>query len=299
MKTKVALWLTLLSFLFLVLAANPLDVVIDEIARPVKAAYAANGLKTRAVVINEIAWMGGKASSSDEWIELYNNTWQAIDLKGWALYEAGGEVLIEPLTGVIEAKNYYLLERTNDETVPGIPASQEPSGWGGYGLKNTGEYLILEDKAGQAIDEINAQGGWFAGDNETKQTMERKNPLLPGNQPESWQSSQLPGGTPKTKNSPGQPTEQLTESGSLSASAEGEELKGEETEEVEEKILEGSHPQRNGRGLAAIGRQAPEVLGFLTFLLLGLGVATSASLIALWSKKKWFTKKIEAGRKLS
>ncbi|GAI09939.1 unnamed protein product, partial [marine sediment metagenome] len=79
------------------------------------------------VVINEIAWMGTATNSADEWIELYNNANQDINLGGWGLYEAGGETLIEPLTGVIKAKSYYLIERTDNTTIRDIPASQEPS----------------------------------------------------------------------------------------------------------------------------------------------------------------------------
>ncbi|MCJ7511903.1 MAG: lamin tail domain-containing protein, partial [Anaerolineales bacterium] len=38
-----------------------------------------------AVWINEVAWAGTLASSSDEWIELYNPGSEAIDLSGWRL----------------------------------------------------------------------------------------------------------------------------------------------------------------------------------------------------------------------
>ena len=37
------------------------------------------------VVINEVAWGATAASSYDEWMELYNNTGNAIDLTGWRL----------------------------------------------------------------------------------------------------------------------------------------------------------------------------------------------------------------------
>lgn len=154
-----------------------------------------------SVVINEIAWMGTKTNSSDEWIELYNNTEQAISLKNWGLYEAGGKTLIEPLLGIIEPKSYYLIERTDDTTINDILASQKPSGWGGYGLKNTGEHLRLLDQNSVIIDEINCSAQWFSGDNKTKQTMERINPQLTGNNPENWQTSAKPGGTPKAQNS--------------------------------------------------------------------------------------------------
>ena len=37
------------------------------------------------VIINEIAWMGGISSANDEWIELYNNTESPINLEEWLL----------------------------------------------------------------------------------------------------------------------------------------------------------------------------------------------------------------------
>lgn len=153
------------------------------------------------VIINEIAWMGTETNASDEWIELSNNSNQDINLEDWGLYEAGGEILIEPLTGVIKAKSYYLIERTDDNTLPDLEASQPPTSWAGHGLNNNGEHLQLLDNNLNIIDEVNCQEGWFAGDNETKRTMERKNSLLAGNNPENWQTSQNAGGTPKAKNS--------------------------------------------------------------------------------------------------
>jgi len=161
------------------------------------------------VVINEICWMGTKTSSADEWIELYNKTNQDINLDGWGLYKEGGKTLIEPLTGTIKAKSYYLIERTDDSTISNIPASQEPSSWGGYGLKNSGEHLQLLDQNSAIIDEINCIDGWFAGDNSTKATMERRDSLVTGNNPKNWQTSKNPGGTPKTENSLGKTDTEL------------------------------------------------------------------------------------------
>jgi len=166
------------------------------------------------IVINEIAWMGTKANSSDEWLELYNNTNQTISLEGWGLYEGGGETLIEPLTGTIEVKSYYLIERTNDATINNILANQEPSSWGGYGLKNSGEHLQLLNQNSLIIDEVDCLAGWFAGEaSPDYKTMERKNPQTSGSDPSNWATNNgsiINGkdaegnpinGTPKAKNS--------------------------------------------------------------------------------------------------
>ncbi len=46
------------------------------------------------VVINEIAWMGTKESQYGEWIELYNDASEVVDLAGGGLYEDGGKTVI-------------------------------------------------------------------------------------------------------------------------------------------------------------------------------------------------------------
>lgn len=138
------------------------------------------------VVINEIAWMGTEASPSDEWLELYNNSDQTIDLEGWGIYEAAGETLIEPLTGMIGPKSFYLIERGNENTVSDIPADQPPTSWSGYGLHNDGEHLQLIGNLGNIIDAIDCSQGWSAGSSSTYSSMERINPLSSGNDPNNW-----------------------------------------------------------------------------------------------------------------
>ena len=149
-----------------------------------------------SVIINEISWMGTKESYNNEWIELFNNTDSPLGLDHWSLKTTDGTPKIN-LAGTIPSLGYYLLERTDDNTVPNITADQIYIGV----LNNNGEYLKLFDSQNNLIDEVNCVQGWFEGDNSAKQTMERKSPQLPGNNPENWQTSQNPGGTPRAKNS--------------------------------------------------------------------------------------------------
>ena len=141
------------------------------------------------IVINEIAWMGSTVLGNDEWIELYNNTENSINLDGWQLVTQDGTPKIN-LSGTIPANGFYLLERTNDDTVPGISADKIYTG----ALGNNGENLKLYDNLNNIVDEVNCSEKWLAGDNAAKQTMERKTD-------NNWQTSQNSGGTPKTQNS--------------------------------------------------------------------------------------------------
>jgi hypothetical protein len=166
------------------------------------------------VIINEIAWMGNKISYADEWIELYNNTDSQINLAGWKLVSQDGVPEIN-LTGTIPGYGFYLLERTDDNTVPNVLADQIYSG----ALGNNGETLYLYDESQNLIDSVNCSSGWFGGDNKTKQTMERINSTASGDNPSNWQTSQNPGGTPKAKNTSVKISQ--PESGSRSTSTEG------------------------------------------------------------------------------
>lgn len=143
------------------------------------------------ILINEIAWMGSANSANDEWIELLNKTDKNIDLLGWILKSSDDKIKIL-LKGKILGSEFYLLERTDDNSVPNIKADLIYRG----ALNNKGADLVLYDNLGNIVDGANYSSGWPEGDNTTKQTTER----LDVN---AWQTSKSPNGTPRTQNSLG------------------------------------------------------------------------------------------------
>lgn len=132
---------------------------------------------TGHVVINEVAWMGTGADYRDEWLELHNTSDRDLDLAGWSIVAADGTPDIS-LSGVISAHGYFLLERTDDDPVSDVPADLVYTG----AMENDpdADTLTLYDDTGQVIDTAKGDGGtWAAGDNATKRTMERIDPLAP------------------------------------------------------------------------------------------------------------------------
>jgi hypothetical protein len=130
----------------------------------------------QSVFINEIAWAGTLASSSDEWIELHNPGSTSIELSGWILSD--GVDLNIALSGSLAAHSFYLLERSDDSTIIDITADQIYTG----GLNNNGETLALKDPTGSVVDSANYPGGWPAGDAATRFSMERRGGAdIPGN----------------------------------------------------------------------------------------------------------------------
>lgn len=143
-----------------------------------------NVVFAKEIVINEIAWMGTENSANDEWIELFNKTEKDISLEGFSLFLDTKEIKLE---GIIKAHNFYILERTDDGTLPKIKADLIYTG----SMKNTGLNIFLK-KDGVIIDNALFENGFNVGDNETKQTAERIN--------ESWQTSLNSGGSPQNEN---------------------------------------------------------------------------------------------------
>jgi len=133
------------------------------------------------VVVSEIAWMGTTDSHNDEWIELYNNTSSPIDLTDWTLDAADGTPAIT-LTGSVPAGGYFLLERTDDTTVPGVPADKIYTG----ALVNDGEDLVLRDDVSTIVDRVDCASGWFAGHNAGRVPMMRVDTSTGGSQTGNW-----------------------------------------------------------------------------------------------------------------
>lgn len=178
---------------------------------------------TRAVLLNEIAWMGsppenGETSaqaSNNEWLELKNISALSADLSGWQILSQSEKLkIVFAASEKIAAGKFYLLERTDDETVSGIKADKIYSGT----LSNSGDWLRLFNRSCVLVDEINASAGWPGGDNATKQTLERNIADF------GWHTSVSPGGTPRAENSapavqPSSPQAPVTQSSSPQATS--------------------------------------------------------------------------------
>jgi len=152
---------------------------------------------SKTLVINEIAWAGSAASSTDEWIELCNVSDEAVDLTGWTI--VFGEVVIhlaevdgatkEVRQVSVELGGFFLLERTDDDTISDIEADLIYAG----ALSNAGMVLRLIDPNGVEVDTANTGlEGWAAGNASSGDlpyaTMERIDPVGL-DVPENWRSN--------------------------------------------------------------------------------------------------------------
>jgi len=150
------------------------------------------------VIINEIAWMGTEVSSSDEWIELKNISQEEINMNGWQLLDKDNQIkIIFDSSDIIPANDFYLLERTDDTSVPNVGGNKIYSG----ALSDANESLRLFNQNCQLIDQSIADSAWLGGDSDLKKTMERDSQGW-----HTYSSSNYDGisglwGTPKKENS--------------------------------------------------------------------------------------------------
>ncbi|MBI2574103.1 MAG: lamin tail domain-containing protein, partial [Candidatus Wildermuthbacteria bacterium] len=147
---------------------------------------------TKSVVMNEIAWAGTKASATDEWIELFNNTSASVSLAAWRLKSSDGSGPDIVLQGSIAAKGFYLIERTNDDPTS---ATADLTASFGNGVSNSVcEVFYLYDSAGAIVDQTACKSGgeWPAGSASSYYiSMERIGSQTAGSDISNWTNNNL------------------------------------------------------------------------------------------------------------
>lgn len=121
------------------------------------------------VIINEVNWGGSVDSSTDEWIELYNNSDQSVDLTNWHIDDDHGASDYVIVSGSVAAHGYFLIE-DHEASVSNVTSDAIID----LSLANTGDSLQLYDPTGQLIDTVDGSGGaWYAGSSTAHTSMER------------------------------------------------------------------------------------------------------------------------------
>lgn len=145
------------------------------------------GEEVPSVVINEVMWAGG----DNEWIELYNNTNEDIDLAGWKIDNAksGGKPL-EGINGTIPANGYFLIcdqdFQGKCDLIVSISLTDDYSENKQLILK---ENNIPIDQTPEAKDKNWPAGKKTGSGDQTKYySMERINSKISGSEPCNWET---------------------------------------------------------------------------------------------------------------
>ncbi|MCC6406827.1 MAG: lamin tail domain-containing protein [Planctomycetes bacterium] len=102
------------------------------------------------------------ADSVGEWLELYNNSSQTLDLEGWTLRDDGGEAhtLVNGGAGLVLGPGDFLVlgASTNTGVNGGIPVAYA---WSGFHLDDTDDELVLVAPGGLEVERIAySTAGW-------------------------------------------------------------------------------------------------------------------------------------------
>ncbi len=117
---------------------------------------------TAQVVISEIMYNPPEAGTDSlEYVELYNNSMDPINLEGWS-FTQGFELIFEAVT--LESNAYLIVcvNKTAFETVFG--SSDDVIQWQSGALQNGGELIELSDNEGNSIFSVNynsGANGWY------------------------------------------------------------------------------------------------------------------------------------------
>jgi len=155
------------------------------------------------VVINEINYNPALSYDQEdadyEFIELYNNSSNDVNLNGWTLVSTNIHYVFDHFT---LGENQYIVLARNSETYEGSLDHH------GTSLLNDGDHIILSNAYGDVVDSVTYSDGnqnndlWPVEADAHGSTLELTSPDLDNSIPQSWQASYvIPGGTPGYQNS--------------------------------------------------------------------------------------------------
>lgn len=151
------------------------------------------------VTFNEVNY-NPSTSQDAEWIEFYNQGTVNVDISGWKI--ADGIDYTFPSGTVIKGGGYIVVAKSPaNAALTGVPGVLGPySG----NLSNSGETIQLLSRSGRIMDEMTYgdSGLWPVAADGAGATLAKPSPGTDSNNPRSWTSSPLGGGTPGVVNFP-------------------------------------------------------------------------------------------------
>jgi len=153
------------------------------------------------IVINEIMYNPSGADNNHEWIEIYNNGDEEINLEGWRFFEADSNhrLILEQGDNMIISNDEYIVivQDTNTflEDYEGYEGTILDSS---FSLNNNGEFIAMRNSDGDIADEVEYSSEWGGGNGIS---LELINSNLDNNVGDNWGSSENEGGTPGEQNS--------------------------------------------------------------------------------------------------
>ncbi len=154
------------------------------------------------IVINEINYKDSPDFEVKDWIELFNNTANAVDLSGWIFKDDDDlHEFVIPNGTIIPSESYLVLAQSLTDFQTLFPDVSPVLGDFEFGLSGGGELIRLFDDSGVLVDfvEYDDEDPWPTEPDGNGPTLELINPDLDNNLASSWDACAPPGfehGTP-------------------------------------------------------------------------------------------------------
>jgi len=157
------------------------------------------GTKRETLVVNEI--MYDPDTTQSEFVEIYNRSSKAVNLKNWKISDASSGKLITVLDRFILPQNYVVLSGDSNFTakfavglskdqltkIANIPDSSVIFVKSMPSLNNTDDGVILSDEAGSIVDSVHYDSKSWGG--RKGYSLERVSIGAPANDPGNWAAS--------------------------------------------------------------------------------------------------------------
>ena len=160
-------------------------------------------IKDIGIIINEINYNSSDLFNPSDWIEIYNNSINAIDLSFWKLKdEDDGHIFTIPSQTILLPDEYLIFCKDTVKFMNCFPSVTKLIGNLGFGLGGGGDMIRLYDSSESLVDivEYDDNDPWPILPDGNGPTLELKNPYLDNGISESWVASENYG-TPSEPNS--------------------------------------------------------------------------------------------------
>ena len=168
------------------------------------ATFAPDSCFSGTIVINEINYKSSSNFDTEDWVEFYNNSGEAVDISGW-IFKDSDETHSFTFTEntILEANKFAILCRDKSAFMQFFPNISCYLGEFNFGLSSKGELIRLYDAAGNLVDSLtyDEDAPWTEQPNGNGPTLELKHPGLDNSLAQSWDASKNTGGTPGASNS--------------------------------------------------------------------------------------------------
>ncbi|MEE9429690.1 MAG: CotH kinase family protein [Melioribacteraceae bacterium] len=155
-----------------------------------------------SVVINEINYQSHPKFNTGDWIEIYNNSEESINISNWVLLnELGIEIFKLEENTVLEGKAYLVLSENIDLFQTKYKDVNHKLGNFNIELKNTGDLIQIYNSENTLIDSVRYDNTdpWSSSAAGNGKTLELRNPNLDNSSSANWKVSSTTG-TPGKQN---------------------------------------------------------------------------------------------------